>query len=443
MSRFEVPLGAIRNAFQGVIPSPIATASASGEPHTTYLSVVRYVDEERIALTNQFMGTTTANMHENPNVVIRVIDPTEMTEYEIIATHVLSATSGPVFDGIRAQLEGVAAQSGMDHIFRLKSAEILRVTSCHPAGGTHVDATPSTSPLDLLSGLDVFGRRLAASRDLEEVTRVALESIEDLFGFRHSILLLADPVDKSLFVVGSNGYGSDGAGAEVPFGKGMIGVAAQRRRQVLDANVVRSRTMVAASHDETAQEIPLPGLSGAQSVLATPLVVQDRLVGVLYLDSPDPGRFGPESARLVEVMAGNLAVSIALLDDSRDDAPASSSQTVPPAPPLPVKGNCQVVFHDHDGSVFVDGDYVIKGVAGRVLFLMLREHQASGRTEFTNREIRLDRAAGLPFGKDNLEARLLTLRRRLEGRSGPFRLEKAGRGRLRLLIDAGITLEAR
>ena len=45
----EVPLGSIRAAFQGVIPSPVATASADGEPHSTYLSIVWYVDEERIA----------------------------------------------------------------------------------------------------------------------------------------------------------------------------------------------------------------------------------------------------------------------------------------------------------------------------------------------------------------------------------------------------------
>jgi len=105
-----------------------------------------------------------------------------------------------------------------------------------------------------------------------------------------------------------------------------------------------------------------------------------------------------------------------------------------------VADTATVAFHEPDGSVLIDGDYIIKGVPGRILFSMLSEHQQSGRTEFTNREIRLDRTIGLPAGNDNLEARLLTLRRRLADRSDPFRLDRVGRGRLHLTVDSDIVL---
>jgi adenylate cyclase len=101
------------------------------------------------------------------------------------------------------------------------------------------------------------------------------------------------------------------------------------------------------------------------------------------------------------------------------------------------------VFHERDGSFFLDGDYVIKGVPGRILFAILREHEASGRSEFTNRELRLDRSIGLPAGKDNLESRLLALRRRLAERDGPIRLERTGRGRLRVDVDQPLRLTRR
>lgn len=97
-------------------------------------------------------------------------------------------------------------------------------------------------------------------------------------------------------------------------------------------------------------------------------------------------------------------------------------------------------FYDHDRSVLVDGDHVIKGVSGRILQPLLDEHLRTGRTELTNREIRLDPALRLTAGKDNLEARLLTLHRRLAQRDDPFVVERVGRGRFELTVEGSIEL---
>ena len=73
---------------------------------------------------------------------------------------------------------------------------------------------------------------------------------------------------------------------------------------------------------------------------------------------------------------------------------------------------------------------------------MLRQYSLEGRTDFTNRETRLDPTLELPDFRDNFESRLVLLKRRLDERDAPVRIEKTGRGRFRLVVDGALRLEA-
>jgi hypothetical protein len=99
-----------------------------------------------------------------------------------------------------------------------------------------------------------------------------------------------------------------------------------------------------------------------------------------------------------------------------------------------------VTYYQADDSVFVDGAYVVKGVPGRILWKLLREHDADGRASFTNRELRLDERLGLPPGNDNLEARLLVLRKRLAALDCGIGLDRVARGQLALRLAAPLSL---
>jgi GAF domain/Pyridoxamine 5'-phosphate oxidase len=440
-----VPLDSIRACFEGVIPSPFATCSADGTPNVTYLSIVHYVDSERVALSRQFFNKTRANLDSNPFGQVRVVDPETSQQYALDLQYLHTETEGPIFEGMKANLEAVASQSGMGEVFRLRGVDIHRVLRCAAVDGNYAPAERREPQRDLLGPLDEFVRRMAQCDQYAEATRTALQALDDLFDFRHSTILVGDEGADRLFAVASNGYTASSAGAEVSVGVGVIGTAAERRQVVSVSNLARARAMSAAvrKHAERGGqalpggEIPLPGLPSAQSAAAVPLVVHWGLIGVLYLESEEPGRFGPQNERLLRILGGHLASALAMLDADRQE----SAESPPAPPPQPDAGELlPVEYYQADDSVFVAGEYLIRGVPGRILWKLLNEHAADGRTTFTNRELRLDERLGLPAGNDNLEARLLVLRKRLAAADCAIGLERVGRGRLALHVRQPLTL---
>ena len=65
------------------MPAVVATAAADGTPNVTYLSRVRMVDADRVALSNQFFSKTARNLAENPRASMLIIDPTTYDEYRL------------------------------------------------------------------------------------------------------------------------------------------------------------------------------------------------------------------------------------------------------------------------------------------------------------------------------------------------------------------------
>jgi hypothetical protein len=160
------------------------------------------------------------------------------------------------------------------------------------------------------------------------------------------------------------------------------------------------------------------------------------LTGVLYLESERQGEFGPGKDRLLRIIGAQLAAALAVLEADRGESDADEPvpATAPQGEPL------AIAYYQADDSVFVDDAYVVKGVPGRILWKLLREHAADGRTSFTNRELRLDEHLGLPAGNNNLEARLLVLRKRLAALDCGVILDRVDRGRLALTVSAPLTL---
>jgi hypothetical protein len=293
-----------------------------------------------------------------------------------------------------------------------------------------------------------LSERLGRCPDLDTLVGAALAGLAELFGYEHSLLLLRDEAGERLYTIASHGYETQGVGSEVKVGDGIIGMAAARTEPVRVGNLgsmlayartVR-RNLEQRGGEAPGCEIELPGLAEPESQVAVPATVLGQLVGVLVIESPQRLAFSPDDESLLVVVATMVASAIEL-------EAATERATEPVAAPdeaasEPSSGaRTRVRYFAVDGSTFLDGDYLIKGVAGRILWKVVRQHAQEGRVDFTNKEIRLDRSLELPEHRDNLESRLILLKRRLDERDAPVRIEKTGRGRFRLHVGSKLALE--
>jgi hypothetical protein len=236
---------------------------------------------------------------------------------------------------------------------------------------------------------------------------------------------------------------TSGVGSEIEIGHGVIGVAARERTPVRISHMTNAASYSHAVRSSLREiqpgivldtAIPFPGLPEPHSQLAVPIVAGGRLLGALFVESPLDMRFGFEDEDALVAIAARLGAALELLRTLDEPAPPAEEPGPPAAPsasgaPLPVR------HYLANHSVFIGDGYLIKGVAGAILGKLLREYSQQGRTEFSNRELRLDPAIRLPDLSDNLEARLVLLQRRLAENSPHLRIEKTGRGRFRLRVE--------
>ena len=229
--------------------------------------------------------------------------------------------------------------------------------------------------------------------------------------------------------IASRGYPQRGAGAEARFGEGIIGLVAEAQKPIRISGLMRGMLHAYAAQAPgrgtglAPEELrmPLPGLENPASQLGVPLMVRGELVGVLVHRERDAvpvprGRQGDDRAARVVPRDRDPERSCRSADDAARRRERAADRAPATARGRGQRGRAQreVTYYKGDEVVMVDGDYLIRGLPARILWKLLSTHQSEGRAEFTNRELRLDKSLQLPEYKDNLETRLLLLRRRLD-----------------------------
>ncbi|QBI03779.1 GAF domain-containing protein [Pseudoduganella albidiflava] len=442
----RVRLDTIRECFEGVIPAVLATSDRDGMPNVSYLTQVQYVDREHVALSYQFFNKTRANILANPQVKMIVVSPQTAAQYQLTMQFQRTETSGALFESMRAKLAGIASHVGMCGVFQLLGSDVFRVTDVALLPGERLPAPAGER--NLLAALRVCSERLQGCRDLDRLFDETLRCLDEKFGIDHAMLLMLDAPGASLYTVASHGYTDSGIGSEIAMGEGVIGVAARMRTPIRIGHMtteygygraIRAQLEDSARAGELAEQIPLPGLPGSRSQLAVPISAGERTLGVLYVESDQDLRFTYDDEDALVALAAQFGLAMTVLQGA---APEPAAVAAPAQLPV-TAGEPLVIRHfSATDSVFFGDDYLIKGVAGRVLWSLVQDYVQRGRSAFTNRELRLDPRIRLPDVNDNLEARLVLLARRLAERNCPVRIEKTGRGTFRLAVQRPLALVA-
>lgn len=442
--------------FQGILPAMFFTCAHDGTPNAAFLSHVDYVDATHVALSFQFFNKSRRNISENPYALVRVIDPDNNQGWALRLKFERSETSGPIFDRVSLRIEAIASYVGLKGIFKLKAADIYLVESVEQVAeepGREERWSPRGRRPDAvftMKALQELSARMTSASSLDQLLDSILAGMKEYFGFSHSMILLAGEKPNTLVTIASRGYPNGGAGAEVQFGEGVIGVVAEAQQPIRISGLIRGMLYAAAAKRRAEdrgwrpqEAVRLPGLENPASQLGVPLVVRGELIGVLCIESETAYRFHEEDKNTIELLGASLAIAIQNMQlKEAGDEPAERAAVL--APPktaaMSQQPRRELAYYVTEEVVMLDGDYLIRSLPARILWKLLQAYKRDGRAEFTNRELRLDKSLGLPDFKDNLETRLLLLRRRLDEKTDDIRLVPIGRGRFMLELNCSIEL---
>ena len=146
----------------------------------------------------------------------------------------------------------------------------------------------------LLEVADVVNTTL----DLDTTLRRVAELVRKVIDYEIFAILLVNEKNQDLRIRFQVGYAREIAERiKVKIGQGVTGIAAQRREAILVDDV--------SKHPEYISVV-----AGVRSELAVPLIVKNRVIGVLNLEAQEAGRFTEEHKRLLTLIGSRMAVGI-------------------------------------------------------------------------------------------------------------------------------------
>src|SRR5713101_8247369 len=145
-------------------------------------------------------------------------------------------------------------------------------------------------------------REITSILDREELLRRVAQRVKKLVNYHVFSVMLFDEKSQQLETAFSMRYGdSIPARIRVPLNQGLTGAAATERRSVRVADTLADPRFLACEVET--------GVS-VRSELVVPLLMQDRLIGVLDLESAETHAFTAEHERMLVTLASYVAIAL-------------------------------------------------------------------------------------------------------------------------------------
>lgn len=214
-------------------------------------------------------------------------------------------------------LDAVRAELAVPMIARRKLVGVIDVQSTRPGAYSEYDramlrliASRVATAIDnarlyrranlqyrTLKTLGRISQEFAAILELEELLRKLASTMRELIAYDAFSILLIDEQRHVLKHRFSIRYDERVNLDNIPLGKGITGAAVQSREAIRVRETTNDPRYI-ASHP------------GARSEVAVPLIVRDRVIGVMDLESDRIGYFTDDHMRTLSLLAPQIAISV-------------------------------------------------------------------------------------------------------------------------------------
>lgn len=218
---------------------------------------------------------------------------------------VLTGSFFGIFWGILASLWGILQMILSTILFRLSypySTGILILLAVVFLGLGYITANiryglplkPTLTGSEHLLALAL--KTLTLSKDLQELAESTVEALRKFWKYNFPAIIYYDEDRDELVISASHGYPLQ-KNSRLKIGQGISGLAAKEKRPVI-------------VNDLRGNPIYLPGVPGALSEIAYPILKEGKLLGVINVESTELNAFGAEDLQTLSVISDFLAVLI-------------------------------------------------------------------------------------------------------------------------------------